>query len=328
MKSIFAALLCASAVCSTMTVRAQDLGGDMTLHRLILPDTKWEVVAEGLGFADAPTSDDKGNFYFCDMKGTPPTIWKVAPDGKKSKIIEGIPVSGMKFGPDGRLYAGAGTGKEKHLSAFELPSGKETILAKDVQPNDLVVTHKGYIYFTETGKKQVTSVNAKTGEMKAASTGVVTAPNGIALSPDQRTLAVSDSRGKFVWTFCIEPDGALTPGVPFMTMRTEVDQNAISPDGRTPVYKVASGGDGMSSDLYGRFYVSSALGVQVFDPTGRECGLLPKPYEKMMTSVHVGGPNGEYIYVTQADKVLRRKANVKAFYPFLGPVEAIALPVK
>ena len=328
MKAIFVTVLSLGLLSGGQSLHAQDLGGDMTLHRLILPDTKWEVVADNLGFADAPTSDDKGNFYFCDMKGTPPTIWKVAPDGKKSKVIEGIPVSGMKFGPDGRLYAGAGTGKEKHLSAFELPGGKETVLAKDVQPNDLVVTHKGYVYFTETGKKQITFLNSKTGELKPADTGTVTAPNGIALSPDQRTLAVSDSRGKFVWTFCIEPDGKLTPGVPFMTMRTEVDQNAVSSDGRTPVYKTASAGDGMSSDLYGRYYVSSALGVQVFDPTGRECGLLPKPYEKGMTSVHVGGPNGEYIYVTQADKVLRRKANVKSFYPWLGPVEAIALPVK
>lgn len=328
MKLKLAILAAVVGVTTIPSIHAQDLGGDMTLHRLILPDTKWEVVAEGLGFADAPLSDDKGNFYFCDMRSTPPAIWKVAPDGTKSKVIEGIPVSGMKFGPDGRLYAGAGTGKDKHLSAFELPSGKETILAKDVAPNDLVVTHKGYIYFTETGKKQIVFVNAKTGELRVADTGTVTAPNGIALSPDQRTLAVSDSRGKYVWTYSIEPDGKLTPGVPYMTMRTEVDQNAKSQDGRTPVYKVASGGDGMSSDLYGRFYVSSALGVQVFDPTGRECGLLPKPYEKGMTSVHIGGPGGEYIYVTQWDKVLRRKANVKAFYPWLGPVEAIPLPVK
>jgi sugar lactone lactonase YvrE len=323
--AIMTAVIGMTAVFST---EAQDLGGDMTLHRLILPDAKWEEVAEGLGFADAPTSDEKGNFYFCDMRSTPPVVWKVAPDGKKTKLIEGIAVSGMKFGPDGRLYTCAGAGKEKHIAAFELPSGKKTVLAENVAPNDLVVTHKGFIYFTETGKKQVTFLNIKTGELKPADVGHVTAPNGIALSPDQRTLAVSDSRGKFVWTYCIQPDGSLTPAVPYMTMRTEVDQNAKSQDGRTPVYQVVSRGDGMSTDLYGRYYVSSAMGVQVFDPTGRECGLLPKPYDKSMTSVHIGGPNGEYMYVTQQDKVLRRKSNVKSFYPWLGPVEAIPLPVK
>lgn len=326
MKFVTFSILISAAFVSA--VQGQDLGGDMTLHRLILPDAKWEVVAEGLGFADAPMSDDKGNFYFSDMRSTPPAVWKVAPDGKKSKVVEGIPVSGMKFGPDGRLYACAGTGKEKVIAAFELPSGKKTVLAENVAPNDLVVTHKGFIYFTETGKKQVTFLNIKTGELKPADVGHITAPNGIALSPDQRTLAVSDSRGKFVWTYCIQPEGSLTPAVPYMTMRTDVDQNAKSQDGRTPVYQVVSRGDGMSTDLYGRYYVSSAIGVQVFDPTGRECGLLPKPYAKGMTSVHIGGPNGEYMYVTQEDKVLRRKSNVKSFYPWLGPVEAIPLPVK
>ena len=36
-----------------------------------------------------------------------------------------------------------------------------TVLADDVQPNDLVVSHKGFIYFTETGKGQVTIVDSK-----------------------------------------------------------------------------------------------------------------------------------------------------------------------
>ena len=53
---------------------------------------------------------------------------------------------------------------------------------EELQPNDLVVTSKGYIYFTETGKHQVTVVNAKTKEVRVADVGI-TAPNGIALSP-------------------------------------------------------------------------------------------------------------------------------------------------
>lgn len=326
MKSLITTIACLGAFFSTVAVHAQDLGGDMTLHRLILPDAKWEVVAEGLSFADAPLSDEKGNFYFSDMRSTPPTVWKVAPDGKKSKVIQGTAVSGMKFGADGKLYACVGT--ESSVVSFELSSGKKTVLLKDVKPNDLVVTAKGYLYFTETGKKRVWFINTKTGESKVVDEGHITAPNGIALSPDQRTLAVSDARGKYVWTFCIEMDGSLMGRAPYMTMRTEVDQKAKSPDGRTPVYKTVSRGDGMSTDLYGRYYVATEMGVQVFDPTGRECGLLPKPYDKGMTSVNVGGPNGEYLYVTQADKIFRRKSNVKSFYPWLGIATPIPLPVK
>ncbi len=111
-----------------------------------------------------------------------------------------------------------------------------------------------------------------------------------------------------------------------MTLRTGVDLTAASPDGRSPVYKTASGGDGMSADIGGRWYVSSHLGVQVFDPTGRECGSLPNPSAKQMTSVCVGGPNGEYLYATCGDKIYRLKVKAKAFYPPQGPVDPV--PVK
>ena len=49
---------------------------------------------------------------------------------------------------------------------------------------------------------------------------------------------------------------------------------------------------GMTMDENGRYYVATALGVQVFDPTGRECGLIPKPTDTPMTSVFLGGPGG------------------------------------
>ncbi|MEW6305548.1 MAG: SMP-30/gluconolactonase/LRE family protein [Verrucomicrobiota bacterium] len=299
-----------------MNVPAQDLGGDLALKRLLVPGQGWELVAEGLAFADAPMSDHNGNFYYCDMRGDSAGIYRVAPGGNRTKVSDES-VSGMKFGADGKLYACQGA--KNRLIAIDLKSKEVKTITEDVKPNDLVVTHKGYIYFTETGKKQVTFVNAKTGQKKVADTGI-TAPNGIALSPDQSTLAVSDVRGVNVWTFRIESDGRLTAKAPYMTMRTEVDPTQKG-DGRLPVYKTVSGGDGMSTDVQGRYYVATALGVQVFDPTGRECGLLPKPHTKGMTSVNVGGPNGEYLYATLGDKIYRRKIQANAFYPYQGPVE-------
>jgi sugar lactone lactonase YvrE len=295
---------------------AQDLAGDMTLHRLLIDGEGWQVVAQDLTFADGPCADDKGNFYYCDMRGKPPVIMKVAPDGKASKVLETV-ASGLKFGPDGKLYACQGA--QKRVVAFELPSGKETIVATDVQPNDLVVTHKGHIYITETGKKQVTFINPKTGEKKAADVGI-TAPNGITVSPDQGTLAVSDYRGQYVWTFRIEADGSLSSKSPYMTMRTEVDQVATTDAVRSPIYKTVAGGDGMTSDAQGRFYVATIMGVQVFDPTGRMCGVLPKPTDKGMTSVGFAGPNMEYLYVTCADKIFRRKTQANGNLFFKAPV--------
>jgi enterochelin esterase family protein len=311
---------------------------DMPLGQLLIEGQEWQVLAGDLAFADGPCADDRGNFYFCDMRANPPVIWKVAGDGTKTRLIEGTPASGLKFGPDRRLYACVG--RDKQLVAFDLPDGRKTVLAEDVQPNDLVVTHKGHIYFTETAKRQITFLNPKTGEKRAvyaapapppATDGkkkapppaydpaIINAPNGIALSPDGGTLAVSDVRGQHVWAFRVEPDGSLTAGAPYMTMRTQVDTEAKSPDGRSPVYKTASGGDGMTTDTQGRYYVSSYLGVQVFDPTGRMSGVLPNPGTKNMTSVGFSGPNREYLTVTCGDTVFRRKVQAQGALYFLPP---------
>ena len=313
---------------------------DLSLSMLLIDGEDWKLAADNLQFADGPCADDRGNFYFCDMRSTPPVVWKIAADGGKSKFIEGTSCSGLKFGPDGRLYACVG--KDKQLVAFDLPGGRKTVVAEDVQPNDLVVTHKGHIYFTETGKRQVTFVNAKTGEKKAAYAApaspqpaagapkkkaaaptydpkIINAPNGITLSPDGGTLAVSDYRGRHVWVFRVEADGGLSGGAPYMTMRTEVDPEAKSADGRTPVYKTSCAGDGMTSDTQGRYYVATALGVQVFDPTGRMSGVLPKPSDKSMTSVGFGGSNREYLYATCGDQLFRRKVQATGALYFLPP---------
>ncbi|MFN9914280.1 MAG: hypothetical protein ACK53L_16950, partial [Pirellulaceae bacterium] len=53
---------------------------------------------------------------------------------------------------------------------------------------------------------------------------------------------------------------------------------------------------------------TSALGVQIFDPTGRECGLLTKPDPSQpLTSCTLAGPDHQYLYITHGSQVLRRK---------------------
>ena len=281
-----------------------DLAGDMTLHRLLIEGEGWQPVATGLTFADGPCTDDAGNFYFSDMRPPAAGVFKIAPDGTKTKLSdEGV--SGLKFGPDGRLYACQGA--KKRLIALDPATGAVEVIATDVQPNDLAVTHRGQIYFTETAKKQITFVDAKTREKRVADTGLAS-PNGITLSPDHGTLAVSESAGEFVWTFRINPDGTLDAKSPYMTMRRPIDPKGEFKFNEPPPYKKGSGGDGMTSDTLGRFYVTSAVGVQVFDPTGRLCGVVTRPQpEKPLTSCGLSGPGRGYLYVTNGDKIFRRK---------------------
>ncbi|MGH7944066.1 MAG: SMP-30/gluconolactonase/LRE family protein [Opitutaceae bacterium] len=280
-----------------------DLAVDMTLHRLLIDGEGWHPVVEGLGMGDAACTDGGGNFYFSDVRGAP-GIFRLNADGTRKKVSEET-ASGLKFGPDGRLYGCLGA--KKHIFAIDLSSGATEVIAQDVQPNDFVITDRGHIYFTETGRKQVAFVDLKAKSVRVVDTGLAS-PNGITVSPDQGTLAVSESRGQQVWTFRINPDGALDARGPYMTMRRPIDPKGEFRPSELPPYLVASNGDGMTSDTLGRYYVTTALGVQVFDPTGRLCGVIDKPQPaKPLTSCVLAGPKRDILYVTNGDKIFRRK---------------------
>lgn len=266
------------------------------LAAVLVPGDDWQVVAENLTFADGPASDADGNFYYSDLRATPPAIYKVAPDGKSTKVVA-VGRSGTKMGPDGRLYA-CGNGQ---LAAYELPGGAETILAgggggpaSAIQPNDLAVSHRGHVFITETKAKQVTFVDPKTGQTKVADTGT-NRPNGITLSADQSRLLVSEAGGETVWSFAIRPDGTLTDKKAFAKMAAPAAKPGVA------------GGDGMTVDTTGRCYVTSALGVQVFSPAGELLGVLPKPREGPLTSCGFAGKDLAYLHVTCGDKIYRRK---------------------
>src|ERR1041384_2156491 len=123
---------------------------DMPLSSVLIDGEGWQLVGEGYGATDAACAEGEGNFYFSDMSKS--IVHRVSLDGKVTPFLEkGPKISGLKFGPDGRLYACTQAPK-KQIVALALPSKEMTVLADNVQPNDLVVSHKGFVYFTETGK--------------------------------------------------------------------------------------------------------------------------------------------------------------------------------
>jgi len=305
-RHIGTAVLSLLFILSAAPLRAQNSANDDGLSKVLIDGQNWELLAEGLGFTDGACSDAEGSFYFYDLgKGT--AIRKISPDGKVSDFIKDMPkCSGLKFGPDGRLYA-CTQGPKKQLIAIEVPSGKITVLADNAQPNDLVVSHRGYAYYTDTGKGQVIIVDAKGGIRTGA--GGINAPNGITLSPDQNTLAVSEYRGTNVWTFRVSADGSLDAGARTMTLRT-------------PLNKADSGGDGSTTDAAGRYYVTSHIGIQMFDAAGRWSGVIAKPTDKGCVSITFAGPGHAYLYACASDKIFRRKTQAKGSLFFQTPEPA------
>ena len=160
-------------------------------------------------FVDAACSDAAGNFYFSDLGGGT-GIYKVALNGAVSVFnAKATGISGMKVGPDGRLYACQS--HQKRVIAID-PSRVIEVLAEGVDCNDLVVDHEGRIHVTETSKSRVLLIEAA-GKSRVVAKDIST-PNGLALSPDQGILAVSNYDGKAAWAFRVEANGDLRAGMP------------------------------------------------------------------------------------------------------------------
>ena len=135
--------------------------------------------------------------------------------------------------------------------------------------NDLVAHSKGGVYFTVGGAYYVNASGV------VASLGENIRANGIMLSPDEKTLYVTN--GAAIVAFDVQADGSTTNRRDFA--RLEAGGN----------------GDGMAIDAAGRLYVTSAPGVQVFGRDGKYLGLIPTPRNAI--SVAFAGPNKQTLYI-------------------------------
>ncbi len=285
-----------------------NLAGDDALVKILPQEGGWELVGEGYGFTDAACSDAAGNFYFSDLGKA--ILYKVGATGRPEVYHEGNPkISGMKFGPDGRLYA-ASQGdvngprdQKKKIVALDPATKKVTDIATDVTPNDLVVSKAGWIYFTDTRAGTVVRcpITAEKMSRPQVAAGGIVKPNGIGLSPDGKFLIVSEYGGTNAWSFVVNADGSLAAGERYMELRA-------------PVGRPDSGGDGMTVDASGRPFITSHLGIQVFDATGRLGGIIAKPSDKGSVSVALAGSDGSWLYACAADKVFRRRTLTKGVY--------------
>jgi enterochelin esterase family protein len=130
----------------------------------------------------------------------------------------------------------------------------------------------------------------------------VTRPAGITLWPDGRTMVVGDAEGKHLWAFRAEKDGSLTCGDRYYALRVK--------PGTT-----ASGVTALTVDSKGLLYAATPLGVQVFDPTGRLCGVVANPDGATPRAIGFTGTDRDLLYVAQGDIVFVRKIQAKGVPP-------------
>ncbi len=278
-------------------------GGRHPLAR-ILTDDGWQLVGEGYRFTEGPTATAGGEVFFAD--GGEQKIYRVGLDGKVSLFVENSGgADGMCFGPDGRLYACCN--RDRAIAAWDINTKEKTIIAADVDVNDCVVSHKGHIWFTDHKNRQIYHV-APDGKKQVVHRGGLEFPNGIALSPDQSLLYVADTKGRFVWSWQVQPDGTLAHGQKFYHLHLKDETGG-------------SGADGLALDDRGQLYVCTATGVQVCDQAGRVNGIINLPPNGRLANICFGGEKMDTLFVAAGDKVYRRRTQAKGVRSADAPIK-------
>jgi sugar lactone lactonase YvrE/enterochelin esterase-like enzyme len=290
----------------TPIAAAKSIQGDQrTITAFLDPGHDWELVGQGYKMTEGPAVDRDGALYFCDAGAS--KIYKVGADGKVALFKEDTGgATGLMFGPDGRLYAAENA--RQRVVAYG-PDGKLTVLATGVTPNDLAVTSKGEIYFTDSPARKVYRIDAHGARhmvFDGDKDGNIGLPNGVRLTPDEALLAVADTLTRNAWSFHIQPDGSLTAGQPFYHLELP-DDVADGP--------LRSGADGIAFDDRGDLFVATKLGIQICDQAGRVVGIVRKPGAADLSNLVFGGPDLKRLYVTAGDKVFKRQMRRKGVLP-------------
>jgi gluconolactonase len=177
--------------------------------------------------------------------------------------------------------------------------GRITVVANSFQgkrllrPNDVVVKSDGAMYFTDPGgplapdQWDVTSagvyrVSADLGSMSLLTDEMV-GPNGIAFSPDEKILYVSDARQRHIKAFDMLPNGVVAK----QTSRVFADLGGPEPG-------VA---DGIKVDTAGNVYSGGAGGLYILDARGKKLGRIVHG-EAATTNMAFGGGDWKTLYFT------------------------------
>jgi gluconolactonase len=279
------------------------------LERLISLDQTMEQLADGFGGPGGPAEGplwwhENAHLVFSDISHDRRMIW--SPTKGLSVMRERTQyANGLTRDRQGRLVICES--RSRRVVRIEL-DGSPTVIANNYRgqrlnrPNDVVVASNGSIYFTDPMTANVKSeldvcgvyrVSPDLGEINMLVWDFVM-PNGLALSPDEQTLYVDDSKHSHIRAFEVESNGLLNRanGQVFATMHDE----------RLGV------ADGMKVDVEGNIYCTGPGGIWIFDPSGKHLGTLATGMQT--TNLAWGDEDWKTLYVTTRHTLERIRMSV------------------
>jgi len=280
-------------------------------------------IASGLQFPEGPIAMDDGSVLLVEIaRGT---LSRVRPDGRIDVVARlGGGPNGAALGPDGTVYVCNNGGFEYtteadgcfrpiaqahdysggRLERVNLATGKFERLFDTVDgvalrgPNDIVFDAAGGFYFTDLGKARAHDMDHG-GVYYAPAGGAAPrtivrpalTPNGVALSPDGKTLYYAETAGARLWAFDIDSPGQVRK-LPWPSPHGG-RLLAASPGGHFQRF------DSMAVDAFGNLHVATLMhgGISVISPDGRRFHHVPLA-DRMVTNLCFGGRDMRTAYVT------------------------------
>ena len=300
---------------------------DPAINGLIPQDAVVEILAEGFGWSEGPVWVKKGGYVlFTDVPKNSVYKWQ-----EQEGLSLYLRPSGFAFGDK---YPGGDVGSNglfinpvngelvlcdhgnRCLTELNMKNWSKKIIINSFEgkrfnsPNDVVINSKGHFYFTDP-PYGLTAPNYPEKEIDFSGvyhlkpdgrielvTKEFDYPNGIALSPDEKTLYISNSGKKRIWmTFDIAEDGSTSNGRIFYDA---TGFNKYGKDGNC---------DGMAVDDKGNIWATGPGGVMIFTPEGKYLGSVDTG--TLVANCKFGGENGNELYIAAHNYLCRVKVNVK-----------------
>jgi gluconolactonase len=264
----------------------------------IVEDSEPRRLASGFGFTEGPLWHLDGYLLFVDIRRS--LIFRLVPGGEPEVLREDSGGSnGLTFDLQGRLVMCEGD--NRRVTRMEA-DGSVNVLADSFEgcrlnrPNDVVGRSDGTLYITDPGGRLEASERELDffGVHAIGTDGVVSAvirdfeyPNGLAFSPDEKTLYVANTREEMhLAAYDVAPDGSVANG------RVFADMSSDEPDG-VP--------DGLKVDVEGRVYCTGPGGCWVFAADGSHMGTIVLP--EIPANCAWGGPENRTMYFTARTSV-------------------------
>jgi gluconolactonase len=276
----FSMLLVESAVSQQTPTESAATG----ILGVIAQGAKVQQVWSGFQSADGIVGAPDGGLLFAQQVSS--HITKIDKEGKISTYLEDTNGAGA-LAVD---YKGNLVDVERMKPQIRILAPDRKVLADGfegkplVALRDLCVDKQGGVYVTDGTTPKLSSVYYinSAGAIKEIATDIELA-NGILLSPDERTLYISNTPSEFLLAYDVGPNGTISNRRNFA--RLEGDTH--------------NGGDGLAIDSAGRLYVATnnnkPLGIQVFSPLGQYLGTIPTP--RPTTSLAFAGPDKKTLFI-------------------------------